>query len=147
MHTTRNPKAVYASQAAKYLATGQGAVSKSFERFRQFVHINIQTTWTARIHERLNGRDNYRLVRYEDTILAPREQIVALCEFIEVDFQEEMLRPKQYGSSFEEISGNRGISRSSLERWRTSTSWLSQGLMDLLHPRAYRVLGYDEHGS
>jgi len=144
IQATRNPKAVYASQSAKYLTNDQSTVSKSLSRFQQFVHINIQTTWTARIHERLAGNENYRLVRYEDMVLSPREQLVKLCEFLAVDFDENMLRPKQYGSSFNEIAGGQGVSRSSLERWRTSTSSMSQCLMDLLHGRAYRILGYDE---
>ena len=144
VHTTRNPKAVYASQAAKYLTHEQSTASRIFARFQQFVHINIQTTWTARIHNQLAKNENYRLVRYEDTVLRPREQLIGLCEFLGVDFHEEMLRPKQYGSSFDKITGDKGVRRSSLERWRTSTNPITQRVMDLMHGRAYRILGYGE---
>jgi len=143
IHTTRNPKAVYASQAAKYQQKALTAVRKRFLRFQHFVHINIQTAWTAHIHKKFAGLENYTLVRYEDTVLKPRQQILDLCEFLGVDFLENMLEPKQYGSSFEKIKNNKGVSRSSLERYRDDTSKFTQTLMDIIHSRAYRRLGYD----
>ena len=144
IHTTRLPKAVYASQAAKYLKPGQGRVAKAIMRFKQFVHINIQITWTARLHRKLRDLPNYRLVRYEDLVLEPETEISQLCEFLEIDFQPEMLKPKQFGSSFKDIgNNNRGIERSSLEKWRTAISPFTARTIDLLHHRAYRYLGYD----
>ena len=142
IHTTRNPKAVYASQAAKYLKNDQPAISTAFLRFQHFVHINIQTTWTAMIHKRLCGRDNYRLVRYEDTVRNPGKQLKELCDFLEVPFLEEMLTPKQYGSSFNTIKGGKGVNQSSLDRFRHTTGKATQLFMDVVHSRAYQLLGY-----
>jgi len=144
IHTTRNPKAVYASQAAKYLKSEQSTVKKSLMRFRQFVHINIQISWTAHVHRKLSHLPNYRLVRYEDLVLEPESEIRQLCSFLEIAFQQDMLKPKQFGSSFDGIgNNNHGIERSSLEKWRTSISRLTARAIDVLHPRAYRSLGYD----
>lgn len=143
LHTTRNPKAVYASQAAKYLQPGQGRVSRLYQRFKQFVHINIQISLTARLHRQLRHRSNYRLVRYEDLVTNPEVEIRKLCEFVEIDFRDDMLRPNQFGSSFDGIGNNKeGIERSSLDRWRTSISWFTAKTIDWLHPLAYRALGY-----
>lgn len=142
IHTTRNPKAVYASQAAKYLRAEQGAISRNTSRFQQFVHINIQTTWTARLHRRYCGLSNYRLVRYEDIVSDPGRETAKLCNFLEIDFHPEMIRPNQYGSSFGEIGMRRGIEVSSLERWKKSLSKTSVFVMDLLHHGAYKQLGY-----
>ena len=114
IHTTRNPKAVYASQAAKYEQQAKTALGKRVLRFKHFVHINIQTAWTARIHSKYDGLENYKLVRYEDTVWQPRQQLRELCDFLEVDFLEDMLQPKQYGSSFDKIRNNKGVSQSSL---------------------------------
>ena len=143
IHTTRNPKAVYASQAAKYVKSEQNRAVKTLTRFEQFVHINIQISWTARLHRKLQDLPNYRLVRYENLVLEPEYEIRQLCEFLEIDFQPEMLKPRQFGSSFRSIGNNKqGIERSSLERWRTSISRLAAKIIDLLHRRAYRSLGY-----
>ena len=143
IHTTRNPKAVYASQAAKYLQDSQNRISRSFMRFEQFVHINIQITWTARIHNQLCKLPNYRLIRYEDLVLDPEPNIRQLCDFLEIDFQTGMLSPKQFGSSFDNIGRDRqGIDQSSLERWRSSISPFTSKIIDICHRRAFRTLGY-----
>ena len=143
IHTTRNPKAVYASQAAKYLQNDQNWISRSFMRFKQFVHINIQTAWTARLHNKLCKLPNYVLIRYEDLVLDPEPIIRQVCDFLEIDFQTGMLSPKQFGSSFDNIGKDRqGIDRSSLERWRSSISPFTSKTIDICHRRAFRILGY-----
>jgi hypothetical protein len=142
VHTTRNPKAVYASQAAKYVKSDQPSTSRALLRFQHFVHINIQTTWTAMIHKKLAERENYCLVRYEDTVRNPRKQLRELCDFLEVPFLKEMLTPKQYGSSFNTIKGGKGVDQSSLDRYRHTTSKATQLMMDVMHFQAYQLLGY-----
>jgi hypothetical protein len=145
IHTTRNPKAVYASQAAKYLSPDQNALARAYIRFKQFVHINIQTSWTAHIHRKFCGLPTYRLVRYEDMVTGPEQEIRQICEFLEIEFVEEMLQPQRFGSSYKSADQiNQGIDKSSLERWRSSISGFTAGVMDLLHPRAMRILGYGD---
>jgi hypothetical protein len=142
IHTTRNPKAVYASQAAKYIRKDSSAAARHFMRFRQFVHINIQITWTAKLHARYRHLPNYRLVRYEDVVLRPEDTLKDLCAFVGVDFLPEMLRPHQYGSSFDKIGSESGIDQTSLNRWQTSLRPATIKAIDLLHPRAVQLLGY-----
>lgn len=143
IHTTRNPKAVYASQAAKYLKPSQDPLSKSYMRFKQFIHINIQITYTAYVHKTLRELPNYRLCRYEDLVSTPEPVIRDLCKFLQIEFQPEMLKPRQFGSSFDRIGrDNQGIEQSSLDRWRTSISPATAKMIDLLHRPAYRLLGY-----
>ncbi len=143
IHTTRNPKAVYASQAAKYLKSDQDWNSRSLMRCKQFVHINIQISWTARVHKQLCNLPNYRLSRYEDLVLNPDYNIRQLCDFLEIEFHSEMLSPKQFGSSFDRIGRDRqGIERSSLELWRTSMSRVTAKAIEVGHRRAFKILGY-----
>ncbi len=146
IHTTRNPKAVYASQSAKYLEVGQGRAYKAFQRFQQFVHINIQTTWTARLHRSLRSLPNYRLVRYEDVVTDTHPQVESICRFLDVPFQSAMLEPYQYGSSFESIGSKSGVEQSSLDRWRSTISPVTAKLIDWLHPAANTLLGYSADG-
>jgi len=148
IHTTRNPKAVYASQAAKYLRDDQSWLSQRYMRFRQFVHINLQISWTARLHKQLRGLPNYRLIRYEDLVLDPENQIRALCSFIDVEFCNEMLQAQQFGSSFDDFKGgDHGVKRTSVDRWRKELSTFSIRAMDALHRRAYESLGYESDHS
>lgn len=143
IHTTRNPKDVYASQAAKYSSSSQNWLARSFSRFQQFVHINIQTAWTARCHMKYRSSPNYRLVRYEDIVTRPEETIRGLCEFLEVPYIEQMLEPNQYGSSYGNEKKGRGIKTQSIGRWRQKISPASAKFMDIAHRRSCRVLGYD----
>lgn len=142
IHTTRNPKATYASQAAKYVRNDPSAASRTYMRFRQFVHINLQISWTARMHRKLAMLPNYCLARYEDIVLRPDETLKRLCQFLDVEFLPEMLNPHQYGSSFDRIGGGRGVDASSLDRWKTTLHPVTSQLIDLLHPFASRTFGY-----
>ena len=142
IHTTRNPKDVYASQAAKYVTSEQNRFSRNFSRFQQFVHINIQTTWTARWHKHLRTLPNYRLVRYEDIVSEPEATTRSLCEYLEIPFTQQMLEPNQYGSSFGNNKDRRGIDTNAVGRWRQRISRISALVMDITHRVAYRVLGY-----
>ncbi len=144
IHTTRNPKAVYASQAAKYLTPDQSWTSRSLMRCKQFMHINIQISWTARLHNRLRNLPNYRLSRYEDLVLDPEYNIRRLCDFLAIEFHAEMLSPKQFGSSFDSIGRDRrGIGHTSLEQWRSSISPITARTIEIVHRRAYRSFGYN----
>jgi hypothetical protein len=143
IHTTRHPKAVYASQAAKYIKASDGSISKSVKRSLQFIHINIQTAWTARLHSRLRNQPNYKLVRYEDIVNDPEAELREVCEFLEVSFLDDMLSPHQYGSSFDNIRDSKGVDKSSLERWRATVSPSVARLIDVLQKEPIRTLGYN----
>jgi len=144
LHTTRNPKAVYASQAAKYIDSDRNRASGALMRIKQFVHINIQTSWTARLHKELAHLENYRLLRYEDMVQDPEENVRTLCEFLEIEFQPEMLTPQRFGSSYDKIRKDRqGIAHSSLERWRSTISPVTAKAFDICHRRAFKIFGYE----
>jgi hypothetical protein len=142
LHTTRDPRAVYASQANKYVKPEDPFSTRAWMKARQFVHINLQVAWTARLHRHLRGLKNYRLVRYEDVVRKPEHEIMGICDFLEVEFQSDMLSPHQYGSSYGEIRGKEGVDASSLEAWRKRISPLSAALLRFLHPVAWRRFGY-----
>ena len=143
IHTTRSPKDVYASQSSKYMTSSQNWLSRNFLRLQHFVHINIQTAWTARCHLKFQALPNYRLVRYEDVVVNPEGSILDLCEFLDVPFVEQMLAPNQYGSSYGNKKERRGIATKSIGRWREKISPAAAKMMDIAHRRAYQVLGYD----
>jgi hypothetical protein len=144
VHTTRDPRAVYASQANKYVTDADPVLAKSWMKFRQFAHINLQVSWTARVHRQLRKHPNYMLVRYEDVVQDPEGQIRQLCQFLNVEFVPAMLAPKQYGSSFGKIGKNRGVDRSSLTAWRKLVHPVTANILRGLHPIAWRRFGYQE---
>jgi hypothetical protein len=142
IHTTRDPRAVYASQANKYLALADGTVKRAAIRAVQFAHVNIQVAWTARLHTRLCARENYRLIRYEDLLRDPEGELRKLCRFIDVEFGAAMLEPRKYGSTFESNKGQRGIDRDSMDAWRRHVSPATLAALRVLQGRAAKTLGY-----
>lgn len=145
IHTTRNPKAVYASQSNKYITPELGFAGRAYSRLQQFAHINIQITWTASLHRKLCVLPNYRLVRYEDVVLEPEATLRNLCDFIDISLTDKMLSPQQFNSSFQMTKDSRrGIDKRSLERWRTTISPTTAFMIDAGHRRASRLLGYDD---
>ncbi len=56
IHTVRDPRAVYASQATKHTKDERSMSKVLWKRLQRFVHINIQSWWTTRVHERMKGR-------------------------------------------------------------------------------------------
>ena len=148
IHTTRNPKAVYASQAAKYASDDDDWITKNYNKFKQFVHINLQVSWTARIHRRLASKPYYRLLRYEDLVQRPEQELRALCEFIDIEFRSDMLTPEQFGSSFDDITeGGAGIDQAALTRWRTTISPLTAKFIDIVHSRSFALFGYEREAA
>ena len=148
IHTTRNPKAVYASQSAKYITPELGFAGRAYSRMQQFAHINIQITWTASLHRKFCELPNYRLLRYEDVVVEPEATLRKLCDYIGISLTENMLSPHQFGSSFQTIGeGRRGIDESSLELWRTSISPATAFIIDAGHRRANRMFGYNDWRS
>lgn len=145
IHTTRNPKAVYASQGAKYLKPDESSFSRFYMRIKQFVHINIQISWTAHVHNRLRKLPNYLLIRYEDLVTEPETNVRRVCCFLETKYNPEMLVPKRFGSSYQPGGTHgEGIVTTSLDRWKTSIHPVTALAIDALHKRAYKSLGYDD---
>jgi hypothetical protein len=142
LHTTRDPRAVYASQANKYLLPTDGTVKRAATKMMQFAHVNIQVAWTARLHDRLKTRENYRLVRYEDLIRDPEGELRGMCQFLAIEYRHSMLEPRKYGSTFSSIRGRRGVNRDSLDRWRQYVSPVTDMTLRVLQGRAAKKLGY-----
>jgi len=142
IHTTRDPRAVYASQATKYLSDSESQLMTSTKKVMQFVHIAIQTQWTAAIHERYKALPNYKLVRYEDVVTDTKNELRQICEFLSVNFEQDMLNPHQYGSSFEQIGKKSGVDKSSLTRWQSVISAKTACLIQILQKKPMKVFGY-----
>ncbi len=48
-------------------------------------------------------KENYLLVRYEDSILAPKKMARELCDFIGVDFEPLMIQPEKWDDIFDGV--------------------------------------------
>jgi hypothetical protein len=92
--------------------------------------------WKTSCQELINkfkyyGENRILWVKYEDLVLSPKPYIKQICEFLNVDFQENMLEINLSNSSFDQGSKN-GIYTSSINKWRGSLTkeevWIVQQL-------------------
>lgn len=143
IHTVRDPRAVYASQASKYVRPRQALYERARLRLLHFMHIAVQSWWTARIHTRMQGSGNYFLSRYEDLVTDPLTRVRSLCAFLGVEVVPEMSNPLQYNSSYRGERGLRtGFSTDSLIDWRKRLNPLTTAMIGLINRHALKTLGY-----
>mgnify|MGYP006428302181 CR=1 FL=1 len=60
------------------------------------------------------GSDNVRILRYESFVSSPQESTQEICEWLGVDFQDQMLDLKARNSADQSLKKQKGISRSSI---------------------------------
>jgi hypothetical protein len=89
------------------------------------------------------------LLRYEDLVRHPRPTLTRLCHFLEVPFQEAMLRPTFGGAEFAGFSSYAmrethftAIDPSSLDRWRSKIDPQHIALIDYLLTQPMATHGY-----
>jgi hypothetical protein len=65
-------------------------------------------------------RQQYRLLKFEDLVSDPENQIKQTCNFLEIDFQSEMLtKVDNLNSSYNaQRHSTNGFDPSTLERWK-----------------------------
>jgi hypothetical protein len=89
----------------------------------------------------------YRLFRYEDLLASPRRTLLELCEFVGVDFKEEMLEP-QKGRHEHQPSSLTGKQQKAFHpaaavRWRKVISPLDDWIILRFTRKAMAQLGYN----
>ena len=123
----RDPRAVLASSIqSKSMQCADSEISRLAEAWARHL-------WAAK---KLAKDYPLKMVRYEDLCLNPEQEMRNLCQWLEIPFEEVLLRPTLWGevfvgnSSFESHQG--GIGQSSVERWKKT---LSQKQVEKLEAR------------
>jgi len=82
--------------------------------------------------------------RLEDMIQRPRESLVALCSFLEIDFKEEMLEMDvKKNSSFNERRWKSGgADKEAMTTWKSVGMNTEMRIIGLLCGRSMRQFGY-----
>jgi len=151
VHITRDPRALAISKSNDPSGTAMkvGAYPRLAWAIRKaaLALVVSQYRLSARMHLRCKGMRNYRLFRYEDLLAEPRNTLVELCEFIGIDFREEMLEP-QKGRHEHQPSSLTGKQQKAFDpaaavRWRKVISPFDDWLVVTLTRRAMAQLGYN----
>ena len=129
----RDPRDVLLSQKNKWKRRYLGASSIPFrEAIRSYFNyhpIAISKIWNTSI---LNARKfeqekRVKTIKFEDLLLNPKSTISELCSFLEINFDESMLRVPNIGSSTNlDKNSTSGIDKSKIGSWKRGGLNLSE---------------------
>jgi Sulfotransferase family len=123
IHMLRDPRGIFVSE----LRRRQKAVTVPYRQLKRFkslfkLYIVLQTTivWFESVqryrrYKRLYP-NNYYLLRFEDLVTDPIQQVEQLCEFLGIDFQDKMLDQFVVSDGFQ--AGQDGFDSQAAVRWR-----------------------------
>ncbi len=87
------------------------------------------------------GRENHMLVRYEDLLLEPRKILSSVCEFLGLEFKEEMLRLGTDESQDNYVKNT--IDTSKIDAWKTKLKSSEIRQIETIQGGMLQRLGYD----
>ena len=148
VHMMRDPRGIFVSELRRRGSTQGGLPYRLLRRVRPLLtaFVLLETTiiwtegaWRAGRYRRAYP-DRYRMVRFEDLVGRPEEELTALCEWLGIEYQSAML--EQRVVSVGARLGERGIDRDAATRWLgTIPGWADRWFRTLLGSRL-RALGY-----
>ncbi len=151
IHITRDPRALAMSKTND----PSGTAIKVLQHPRTAWFIKKLSVWvaitqyrrTSRLHLRFQHLNNYQLFRYEDLLAEPEKTLRDLCEFIEVEFTEDLLHPEA-GRHEHQPSSLTGKQRKAFDanaavRWQDVIPAFEKWLITGLTKRSMRRLGYE----
>lgn len=151
VHITRDPRAVAMSKrndpaGTAIKVTKHPGFAWLIRRLAAWFVI-AQYRRTAQIHMRFKHLTNYRLFRYEDLLAEPEKVLKGLCEFIEVDFTEDLLHPET-GRHEHQRSSLTGKQRKAFDasaaiRWQTIIPAFDKWLITTLTKGSMKRMDYD----
>jgi len=151
MHITRDPRAVAMSKTND----PSGTAIKVLEHPRLAWLIRKLSVWfviaeyrrTARVHRRFQHLSNYKLFRYEDLLAAPEKTLRDLCEFINVEFTDDLLHPEaglhEHQPSSLTGKQQRAFDVTAAMRWQDVIPPIDRWLITTLTKRSMKVFEYD----
>jgi hypothetical protein len=124
VHLVRDPRAVLASQKNRWRRKSLGGANVPWSEVVR-VWVNYHPLTMARLwvkaHQAaldLARHPRFLLLRFEDLVADPEQEVRKLCEFLGIGFERDMLEVPQVGSSNRpNREAQKGISKDVLNRW------------------------------
>jgi hypothetical protein len=151
IHITRDPRAVAMSKtndpSGTAIRVSQHPRLAWLIRKLNVLLVIAQYRRTARIHRRLRQFLNYKLFRYEDLLAEPEKTLRGLCEFIGVEFTQNLLHPEA-GLHEHQPSSLTGTQKKAFDvsaavRWRDVIPAIDEWLITTLTKKSMDMLEYD----
>ena len=150
VHCMRDPRAIYVSELRRRSESATGfpyrqlAVAPAL--LWRFVLLEVVWVWARAVHRHRELRrrypDRYRIVRFEDLVVAPAETLSDVCGFLGVAMESRMLEQKV--TSKGALVGATGFDAGAADRWREHIGAGAKSAIELLLGRRLAEMGYRE---
>ncbi len=95
-----------------------------------------------KLEKELQGK--YCRIKYEDLLTNPIKELEKVCDFIEEEFDPNMLNVVTTNSSFERYNGKKGLDIERINHWKNALSQNELILIDLATKRSRKNFGYSD---
>jgi Sulfotransferase family len=151
VHITRDPRAMAMSKTNDPSGTAMKVLGHPHLAWliRKIAvwFVIAQYRLTSQVHNRFKHLPNYKLFRYEDLLATPETILRELCEFIEIDFKEDMLEPQKGHHEHQPSSltgkQQKAFDASAAVRWQTVISSFDKWIITVLTEKSMKSLDYD----
>jgi hypothetical protein len=124
IHMLRDPRGVFVSELRRRHEYTSTTPYKQLRRvpflFKLYILLQTSIAWYESIYRcsryRKRYPENYYLLRFEDLVRDPESHIRRICDFLGVDFQDNMLRQMVVSKGFQ--SGQAGFDPQAADRWK-----------------------------
>jgi O-antigen ligase len=148
IHMLRDPRAIFVSELRRRYkesdSTPYRQLKPVYPLFKLYILFQTTLAWLEsvnRYHQyKKSYPDHYTLVKFEDLVREPEKHIHALCDFIGVEFQSEMLEQSVVSSGFQ--VGQAGFDASAADRWKKQIDAFSSAWFTFWFRRYLKEFGY-----
>ena len=148
VHMLRDPRGVMASQKQRWQMRKLGANKvPRLETLRTRVNyhpITMSRLWNGATQRALELVDHPRVrhVTFEDLTADPQLQMQQLCEWLQLDYEPDMLDVPHYGSSTSTSNEDSSVSNAVSEQWRSLLTPAEQRSIHSLSGELMQACGY-----
>ncbi len=143
LHLIRDPRAIYTSMTVRDVpGADKPGLRRMYAMARRLPYLVSQVRSAMRLHEELKSSENYYISRFEDLMLRPETSLRGLCDFVGIEYRDEMNQVKRVDSSFARSSGT-GFDKTTVDRWKRHILPIEQRLINAILSREIGEFGYD----
>jgi hypothetical protein len=151
VHMLRDPRAVFVSQRKKKAANPNVSgllrlLRRTPASYDAYLSLGVGANWLRAValhaHYQQAYPDRYYLLRFEDLVAQPAEELQRLCRFLDIDFDERMLQRGVVNSSFVPRGQVAGFDPAVATRWRQHLHPLTNRWFGLLCGSHLARFGY-----
>lgn len=148
IHMMRDPRAIYTSEVRRRLEKSLSPPYRQLAKIpfllKLFLLGQVTVTWRDglkrwRKHAELYG-DSYRLVRFEELVSDPESGIPALCRWLDVEYQNQMMAQNVVSEGFQ--SGTAGFDAQASRRWEKHIDRWARAWFEFRFRKELAEVGY-----